>query len=157
MRHRIRPATADDLAFLEEIFVVTADWNPATAHGDVFWRADPTLEKYVGGFPRATDRGFIAEIDGVPVGAVWSRFYPDDARGYGYVDASIPELGIGIVDGHRGRGIGRALLEALIVATPGELSLSVEDGNPAIELYRSAGFEAVGRFGEATTMLRRAS
>lgn len=157
MNHRIRPATADDLAFLEEIFVVTADWNPATAHGDAFWRADPSFEQYVGGFPRETDRGFVAEIDGAPVGAVWSRFHPDDARGYGYVDASIPELGIGIIEGHRGQGIGRALLEAMIAATPGDLSLSVEDGNPAIELYRSAGFEAVGRFGEATTMLHRAS
>ena len=33
------------------------------------------------------------------------------------------------------------------------LSLSVEDGNPAEELYRKSGFVPVGRVGNATTML----
>ncbi|MGX5680677.1 N-acetyltransferase family protein [Schumannella luteola] len=153
----IRPATAADLAFLERVFVITADWNPANVKGDAFWRADPTFEQYVGGFPRATDRGFVAEVGSEPVGMVWSRCFAAEAPGYGFVAADIPELGIGVVDGFRGRGIGRALIEPMIAATGGDLSLSVEDGNPAIELYRSVGFEAVGRFGEATTMLRRAS
>ncbi|MDO7881707.1 GNAT family N-acetyltransferase [Salinibacterium soli] len=142
---------------LERVFVITADWNPANVKGDAFWRADPTFDQYVGGFPRETDRGFVAEVNGEPVGMVWSRYFTADAPGYGFVSAGIPELGIGIVDGFRGRGIGRGLIETMIAATPGDLSLSVEDGNPAIGLYRSVGFEPVGRFGQATTMLRRAS
>ncbi len=102
----------------------------------------------------APENMILCDLEGVPVGAVWSRLYPTDAPGYGFVAEDVPELGIGVLDGYRGRGIGRALLEAMIAATPGDLSLSVEDGNPAIELYRSAGFTAVGRFGDATTMLR---
>ena len=46
-----------------------------------------------------------------------------------------------------------ALLNAMLAAAPGDLSLSVEDGNPAEELYRKSGFVPVGRVGNATTML----
>lgn len=150
----IRRATADDLPFIEDVFVITADWNPAAAKGAEFWRADPTFEKYVGGFPREGDFGLIAERDGTPVGAVWWRFFTSDDPGYGYVADDIPEIGIGVVAGLRGEGIGRALLKAIVAEAKGPLSLSVEDGNPAIELYRREGFLPVGRFGNSTTMLR---
>jgi GNAT superfamily N-acetyltransferase len=151
----IRPATAADRAFIEEMFVLTADWNPERVRGALYWRADPTFEKYVGGFPRASDLGLIAEYRGQDAGAAWSRFFTEHDPGYGFVDDATPELGIAVVPGLRGKGIGRALLEGMIAASTTDLSLSVEDGNPAIELYRSCGFEPVGRFGEATTMLRK--
>lgn len=150
----MRPATAADAAFLEEVFVLTADWNPATAKGAAFWRADPTFQKYIGGFPRPTDRGFIAVREGQDAGAVWWRYFTADDPGYGYVADDIPEIGIGVVEGRRGEGIGRALLNAIIAASDGDLSLSVEDGNPAEELYRKQGFVPVGRVGNSTTMLR---
>ncbi len=140
---------------MERVFVITADWNPTNVKGAEFWRADPTFQQYIGGFPRPTDVGFIAEREGQDVGAVWLRYFTSDAPGYGFVSADIPELAIGVVEGRRGEGIGRALLNAIIAATSGDLSLSVEDGNPAAELYRKNGFEPVGRFGNATTMLRR--
>lgn len=149
----IRPATPADRPFLEDVFVITADWNPEDERGAEHWRGHPTFEKYVGAFPRETDRGFIAEDDGEPVGAVWSRFHSEHEPGYGFVDERTPELGVGVVAGRRGEGIGRALLQALQAASTTDLSLSVEDGNPAIELYRACGFEPVGRFGNATTML----
>lgn len=63
-----------------------------------------------------------------------------------------------MLPGQRGRGHGRALMEALIRAA-GErpaidrLSLSVEDGNPAVHLYTSLGFTRVGRNGGSDTML----
>jgi GNAT superfamily N-acetyltransferase len=151
----IRRATAADLPFIEEVFIITADWNPAATKGAEYWRADPTFQKYVGGFPRPTDYGLIAERDGAPVGAVWWRYFPSEDPGYGYVADNIPELGIGVVEGLRGEGIGRALLKAIIADAKGPLSLSVEDGNPAIDLYRREGFLPVGRVGNATTMLRR--
>ena len=148
-----RRATAADLPFIEEVFVITADWNPGHERGAEHWRADPTFQKYVGGFPRPTDVGFIAERGGEQVGAIWSRYFTEDDPGYGFVDEQTPELGIGVVAGRRGEGIGRALMNAMLAASTTDLSLSVEDGNPAIELYRKSGFVAVGRFGDATTML----
>lgn len=148
-----RRATAADLPLMEEVFVITADWNSENAKGADHWRADPTFQKYVGGFPRDTDLGFIAEREGQDVGAIWSRYFTADEPGCGFVAEDIPEIGIGVVEGRRGEGIGRALLNAMIAASPVSLSLSVEDGNPAEELYRKSGFVPVGRFGNATTML----
>ena len=149
-----RRATATDLPFLEEVFVITMDWNPANVKGAAHWRADPTFQQYIGGFPRSTDFGLVAERDGQTVGAVWSRYFTAEEPGYGFVAADIPEIGIGVVEGRRGEGIGRALLNALIAASTTDLSLSVEDGNPAEELYRKQGFVPVGRVGNSTTMLR---
>ncbi len=148
-----RRATAEDLPFIEEVFVITADWNPGHERGADYWRADPTFQKYVGGFPRPTDVGFVAVRDGEDVGAIWSRYFTAEDPGYGFVDEQTPELGIGVVAGRRGEGIGRALMNAMLAASSTDLSLSVEDGNPAIELYRKSGFVPVGRFGDATTML----
>ncbi len=151
----MRPATAADRAFIEQVYVITADWNPENVKGEAFWRADSSFEQYVGGFPRARDYGLVAERNGDPVGAVWSRYFTTADPGYGFVSDDIPEIGIGVVAGLRGEGIGRALLKAIIAASRTDLSLSVEDGNPAIDLYRREGFIEVGRVGEATTMLRR--
>jgi ribosomal protein S18 acetylase RimI-like enzyme len=51
---------------------------------------------------------------------------------------------VGVLPEHRGHGIGRALVEAAVSWHP-DLSLIVDDRNiPAIALYRSLGFEAVG-------------
>jgi ribosomal protein S18 acetylase RimI-like enzyme len=148
-----RRATAADLPFLEEVFVIAADWNPAAVKGAEFWHADPTFQKYLAGFPRDNDLGFIAEREGQDAGAVWSRYFTAADPGYGFVAEDIPELSIGVVAGRRGEGIGRALLNAMLAASPVSLSLSVEDGNPAQELYRKSGFVPVGRVGNATTML----
>lgn len=148
-----RRAIAADLPFLEEVFVIAADWNPEAVKGAEFWHADPTFQKYLAGFPRDTDLGFIAEREGQDAGAVWSRYFTAADPGYGFVAEDIPELSIGVVAGRRGEGIGRALLNAMLAASPVSLSLSVEDGNPAQELYRKSGFVPVGRVGNATTML----
>ena len=149
-----RRATAADLPFLEEVFVIAMDWNPSNAKGAEHWRTDATFQQYIGGFPRDTDFGLVAERGGEQVGAAWWRYFTADEPGYGFVNAETPEIGMGVVEGRRGEGIGRALLIALIAASDGDLSLSVEDGNPAEELYRKQGFVPVGRVGNSTTMLR---
>ena len=152
-----RRATAADLPFLEEVFVIAADWKPGHERGADHWRADPTFAKYVGGFPRPTDVGYIATREGQDVGAIWSRYFTADDPGYGFVDEGTPELTLGVVAGRRGEGIGRALMNVMLAASTTDLSLSVEDGNPAIELYRKSGFVPVGRVGDSTTMLRKRS
>lgn len=58
-----------------------------------------------------------------------------------------PEIVIAVENAHRGHGIGALLLDALAEAGTAEgfraLSLSVDDGNPAIRLYERAGYEIV--------------
>jgi RimJ/RimL family protein N-acetyltransferase len=58
-------------------------------------------------------------------------------------------LGMGIVDGHRGRGLGRKLLgmtlDAAFASGMTRIELTVRaDNAPAIELYRKFGFDAEG-------------
>jgi GNAT superfamily N-acetyltransferase len=133
---------------------MACNWNPAMAKDDDFWLNDHSYSTYIDGWKRDTDFGFVAEIEGEPVGGVWARYFAADDAGWGFVNEQTPEVSIGTSPGHRGAGIGRSLLEAIIGVAPGDLSLSVEDGNPAIRLYQAVGFVAVGRFGNSTTMVR---
>lgn len=70
----------------------------------------------------------------------------------------IPELGMALLPGSRGRGIGKVLLAALLedLRDRGakQVSLSVDPRNePAMKLYRGFGFEEVGREGTSITMV----
>jgi ribosomal protein S18 acetylase RimI-like enzyme len=82
---------------------------------------------------------------------------PADDPGYGFVAADVPEITIAIRAAHRGRGLGGALLDAVLTQARERglraVSLSVEDGNRARRLYERAGFVVVGRSGTSDTML----
>lgn len=73
---------------------------------------------------------------GVRVGARWARPPPADHPGYGYVAPDVPELTLGVLPAHRRRGVGGALLDAVVAAGRerglARLSLSVEDGNGVV-------------------------
>ncbi|MBL7257531.1 GNAT family N-acetyltransferase [Paractinoplanes lichenicola] len=154
----IREAGPGDLPFLEEITLAAYNWSEPRF--TLEWvRSDPMAQRYLAGFPRAGDLGLIGAVDGRDVGAVWARALPADRAGYGFVAPEVPELSAGVLAGARGRGVGSALLDALITrarqrSLPG-LSLSVEDGNAARRLYERAGFTVVGREGNSDTMLLR--
>ena len=81
----------------------------------------------------------IAEEGRMPVGFSLVRRVTDEA-----------ELLLLAVDpAQQRRGIGQALLDEFIAAALAHgahrLHLEVRDGNPAVELYRAAGFVSVGR------------
>ena len=155
----IRPATIDDRAFLEDMRAVAVDWRPGSAVrpvADVM--AEPSLANYVAGWGSDDDVGFVAVGDR-PGGAVWWLFLPEHDPGYGFVDVTIPELAIGVVDGARGQGVGTRLLTALVDearqrALPG-LSLSVEIDNQASALYRRLGFDTIAEVDGSLTMVLR--
>ena len=136
---------------------MAADWRPDAAVRSVAEiMAEPALAHYVAGWPVEGDVGFVAEGER-PVGAAWWRFFSQSDPGYGFVDDRTPEVSIGLVADARRRGIGTALLEALIEEAIGRalpaLSLSVEPDNPAMALYQRLGFVAVGRVGGSVTMM----
>jgi len=67
------------------------------------------------------------------------------------------EVGIGVLESHRGRGIGRALMEGLEIWARGagihRLQLPVVTSNaPAIALYRRVGFEVEGVLRESVQL-----
>jgi ribosomal protein S18 acetylase RimI-like enzyme len=108
----------------------------------------PDLAKYVQGWGLEHDHGFLAiDIDAQqPVGAVWTRLFTGDERGYGYVDDETPELSIAVLPEYRGYGLGTQLLTRLLDSAEGKypaVSLSVHQHNPAFKLYQRLGFEIV--------------
>ena len=110
---------------------------------------EPHLARYVTGFgTRGGDRGLLAEVDGRLVGGAWLRRWTRDERGYGHVADDVPELSVAVLPGHRGRGLGTALLRRLLddaSADSDAVSLSVDTSNPAARLYERLGFRVVGR------------
>jgi ribosomal protein S18 acetylase RimI-like enzyme len=155
----VRAAEGGDRAFLSAMLVEAVEWRPSSRprSGEALL-ATPELAHYVTNWPAPGDFGLIA-LDPEPVGAVWCRYFGAADPGYGFVNESIPELSIGVVEGARGRGIGTLLLRGLIVeagrrAIP-TISLSVDPENPAGRLYRRLGFEVVGGVGGSHTMVCR--
>jgi GNAT superfamily N-acetyltransferase len=141
----IRRASQDDHPFLLEMWHTAAFWQPEVFQLSVADALDvPDLARYIVGFGRDGDLALIAEIDGRQVGAAWYRMFTAEEPGYGFVDATTPELGIAVVPAVRRRGVATALLEALAAAARrdgiGALSLSVNADNPSRRLYERAGF-----------------
>lgn len=119
--------------------------------------AQPAIACYVDDWGRYGDDGLVAVDDrtGADVGAAWLRLWPGPETGYGFVDRSTPELAIAVRPEHRGRGIGTALLDALLDRAASRhraVSLSVSLDNPAVALYQRFKFRAIAAGGGTLTM-----
>jgi ribosomal protein S18 acetylase RimI-like enzyme len=154
----LRPARDDDAQFLGSMLYEAAFWRGAQGRPpreEVL--REPDLRVYLEDWGRPGDRGLVAMAGAQAVGAAWYRLFPPHAAGYGFVDTTTPELTVAVTVPYRGRGIGRALLSGLLHEAVHEgvpaLSLSVESDNPAVDLYRSLGFETIADSGDARTML----
>ncbi len=118
----------------------------------------PELARYVQGWGREGDRGFLASdsITGQPLGAAWLRLLVGANSGYGHIDDNTPELSIAVLPEYRGHGIGSQLLTHLLGSVCGQssISLSVSADNPALRLYERFGFEVVSQSDGSLTMKR---
>lgn len=151
----IRPVRLEDLPFLwEMLFEAAAVSDEIRALGKEKALALPFIAHILRHFGRRGDFGFIAETaDKILIGAVWARLFPENAKGYGFVSAEIPELAIAVAPDFRGLGAGTRLLEELIKEARNlkfpALSLSVDRRNPALKLYERLGFTDAGVSEEA--------
>jgi ribosomal protein S18 acetylase RimI-like enzyme len=155
----IRPATEADGPFLTLMLAAASNWRPGAEDLSVARVMEqPETAHYVAGWPREGDVGLVAE-EQAAVGAAWWRYFPDHDRGYGFVDAQTPEVTIGVTPDARSRGVGSALLAALLLEaarrTVPALSLSVDPENNAVRLYTRLGFRTVGGVGTSLTMVRQ--
>jgi GNAT superfamily N-acetyltransferase len=105
----------------------------------------PELYSYVKDFGQEHDLGFIIESDSKPVGAVWTRLFTDEQKGYGFVDNETPELSMAINSEFRNQGYGTQLLEKMLLKLQElgykKVSLSVDKRNFAYQLYLKFGFQ----------------
>lgn len=104
----------------------------------------PELQVYVEHFGESKDDwGFVAEVDGKIVGAVWVRIMND----YGHIDNETPSLAISLYKEYRGYGIGTALMKEMLTLLKSHgynrVSLSVQKANYAAKMYLKIGFETV--------------
>ena len=142
----IRPGGPDDLPFLGHMLYEAVVWGPGSRRPpmeEVLGHA--RIARYIEGWGRPGDSAVVAtDARSRPVGAAWYRLFPAESPGYGFIGPTVPELTLAVVSQHRGRGIGGALLDALLeqAAERGlpTVSLSVEPDNPARSLYESRGF-----------------
>lgn len=151
-----RPLTSADRPLLREATLANMNWNgPRFTFDDV--DAAPEIAHYFADFPSGRDFGLAHHTGDVVDAVAWLVFLSAEHPGYGFVDADTPELCITTFPGHRGQGIGTALLSELITEAQSQgiagISLSVEDGNPSRHLYERAGFRVVGRNQGSDTML----
>ena len=143
----IRPAGPQDVRFLRDML----------RHA-YFWRIDESAElpvaRYVTGWGREGDSGFVAIDELQPVGAAWYRLFPRRQPGFGFVDERTPELTVAVVPSRRGKGIGHELMEALLAQARGEGydALSLSSPRDSTALYERYGFRVVSDDGDAVTM-----
>jgi GNAT superfamily N-acetyltransferase len=144
----IRELTAKDAPFLRRMLCDALFWSRRRRL--LRWLGPLVLRLkivsiYHRGWGRRGDTGFVAEEDGRPLGAVWYRLFTEEEHGDGYVDPETPELAIAVVGSHRGRGIGRRLMEVIHERARQEgvrrIALSVDAGNPARRLYARLGYQ----------------
>jgi ribosomal protein S18 acetylase RimI-like enzyme len=150
----VRRGGAQDVRFLRDMLHHAYYWKERAPED-----AGPgPVALYVKAWGRPGDSAVIAIDGGFPAGAAWYRLFPRERPGYGFVDERTPELAIAVVPNARGKGVGSALLGALLDRARAEgydaISLSVDRNNAgAIELYERHGFERVGEEDDSVTML----
>lgn len=101
------------------------------------------------GLPPSPDTSVLAlDAAGHPVGAAWWHFR-EPRLVVTPEGTPVPELVVAVLPAARGGGVGRRLLDALIVRAVehghDRLALNVDIRNPAARLYSRAGFVVEGK------------
>lgn len=154
MEYSIRPFEENEYPLLED-FLYEAIFVPegvAQPPREIIEK--PELQVYIKDFGRNySDIALAAEVGGKIVGAVWGRIMND----YGHIDDDTPSLAISLYGEYRGKGIGTALMRAIIAAYAQsgfkKLSLAVQKANYAVKMYEKVGFKTVSENDEEYIML----
>ncbi|MCG7386933.1 GNAT family N-acetyltransferase [Paenibacillus sp. ACRRY] len=156
----VRSIETEDVPFLWEMLYASLHTQAGDEPLEPGIVHSPELSKYVEGWGREGDFGYIAvDTLGRRLGSITLRLYDEQNAGYGYVNAATPEMGMAVIEEARGKGLGTLLMQAALDEARQRgtqaVSLSVDPNNAAIRLYRRFGFEEIGMCGTSVTMLCR--
>jgi ribosomal protein S18 acetylase RimI-like enzyme len=154
----LRELTGDDVDHVRWCLYAALAWTPSRKLPPLeVTLAHPEAARYHRHWGRRGDLGVVATEGGEVVGVAYCRLFTAEDHGHGYVDARTPEIAVAVRDGHRGRGLGGRLLTELArvarAAGFAHLSLSVDQGNPAIRLYERLGYREVSRDEDGVRMV----
>ncbi len=149
---RLRPVADGDRAFLVDLYASVREpelahvpWDDNAKRAFVEHQFAAQDAHYREHYPGATLD--VVEVDGEPAGRLYVYRGKSDIR----------IMDIALAPAYRRRGIGTALLRALIAEAEGsgrKLSIHVEMNNPARPWYERLGFEEAGEFGVYVLMRR---
>ena len=149
MDYKIRPLTADDEPVLWDMLHQALHTSEGAPPRDTI--KEPEFARYVEGWGRAGDRGFVAyDAGGNELwGAVWIRLFSNEPN-------AVPNLAFAVKPGHRRRGIGAALLTQLVKSNPNQSTIIIRAAanNPAVRLYERFGFKIIEESPAGVTMRR---
>ena len=137
----LRNVVAADREFLLDLYATTREdelapvpWTDDEKAAFLELQFDAQAAAYQGAFP---DGEFLLVlVDGEPAGRLYLGALPGELR----------LIDVALLPGHRGRGIGTALMESVLRRADRdgvEVRLHVEPWNPAKRLYERLGFETV--------------
>ncbi len=153
---RYRMADRRDEELLRTATLLNLNWPGPRFSAEEIVLA-PALARYARLQPERGDLGVVVAGPEGPVGVSWLLFLPAADPGYGFVAEGVPELCICVLPAWRGRGIGRDLLDRVIIAAAARgvdrISLSVEADNPARRLYERSGFRSAALSSSPGTMV----
>jgi predicted N-acetyltransferase YhbS len=143
----LRPADRQDARFLRDMLRHAYHWRVAEDE-------ERPVYRYVQNWGRPGDAGVVAIEGPHAYGAAWYRLFTADEPGFGFVDEQTPELTIAVVPSRRGKGAGKALLEALLdrARADGYASVSLSTDPAQVGYYERFGFERVRADEHAVTM-----
>lgn len=114
----------------------------------------PELQLYINDFGESKhDQALIAEMEGKVIGCAWARIMND----FGHIDDKVPSIAMSILKPYRGKGIGKSLLESLLIQEKklgyAKVSLSVQKLNYALKMYEQIGFKIISENDEEYIMV----
>jgi ribosomal protein S18 acetylase RimI-like enzyme len=134
----LRPVAEEDLAFLRRVYFTTREdemrripWPEERKRHFLEQQFAAQKKHYDSHFPDCAFR--VIEMGGEPIG----RLYVDRSASH------IEIVDIALLPGHRGRGVGRMLIEEVLAEAGGAgraVRIYVEQYNPARRLYDRLGF-----------------
>lgn len=146
---KIREIQDKDYAFLEEmLYEMVFFEDPALKPAPAVLLKNPEINRYVR-YIAPYGGGAIALENYKPAGAAWYILFPENDKGYGFVEAGIPEISVAVKKEYRNMGIGTLLLKELTALALKKgykaLSLSTDMKNPSVRLYERMGFKKKSR------------